>query len=63
MIMFIIAGRFLANYDYYNDIKRLQAVSVLKLDNAMASFVVKWYLFLYQDVDGTKHAADLLAGK
>jgi hypothetical protein len=63
MIMFIIAGRFLANYDYYNDVKSQQAVSELTLDNEMASYIVKWYLFFYQDVDSTKCAADLLAGK
>jgi tartrate dehydratase beta subunit/fumarate hydratase class I family protein len=64
MIMFHIAGLFLASYDYSNDVKSRQAISELTLYNKMASFVVKCYpLLVYQDVDGTKYAADLLAGK
>jgi hypothetical protein len=38
--MFIIAGRFLAKYDYYNDVKSQQEITELTLHYKMASFVV-----------------------
>jgi hypothetical protein len=42
MIMFIIAGQFLARYDYYNDVKSQQEFTELILYNKMASFAVRW---------------------
>jgi len=44
MIMFIIAGRFLAKYDYYNHVKSQQEITELTLHYEMASFAS--FLFL-----------------
>jgi hypothetical protein len=38
--MFIIAGWFLAKYDYYNNVKSQQEITKLTLHYEMASFVV-----------------------
>jgi hypothetical protein len=71
MIMFIIAGRFLARYDYYKDVKSQQEITGLTLcyadvehNNEMASSVVdNGNLCLYLDINCTDNAKQVFGRK